>query len=339
MPAQLVLVSGVSGFVGCHVARELLEKGFAVRGTVRSEGKASLVKTALAPYCVNHPERLEFSIVPDIVTPGAFDKAVEGCDYVLHTASPFHYNVTDPKKDLIDPAVQGTLGILNSVAAHGKSVKRVVVTASMASIRNDPPANPAGLSELDWNLTAMSTFTSLQSATPPGVAYAASKTFAEKAAWEFMQKEKRSFDLATINPPFIFGPIVHPCAKVEELNTSVKLVADVFTGVVKEINPLMAVGCVDVRDVAKAHVLALTTPSASNQRFIISSGPFTQQFLVETLDKNFPEGKPYASGTTTVVPVRELNEKSKTVLGMGEYISPEKMIVDTVECVKAKFGL
>ncbi|KAI9340857.1 hypothetical protein BDR26DRAFT_820254 [Obelidium mucronatum] len=334
---QRVLVSGVSGYIGCHVARELLQKGYAVRGTVRSQQKADQVRLALAPF-VQSADSLEFSIVADIGTTGAFDSAVAGVDFVLHTASPFHYSVTDPEKDLIDPAVRGTLGVLESVSKHGKSVKRVVITSSMASIRNSPTTNPAGLSELDWNVMAMGQFTELKEKTPPAVAYSASKAFAEKAAWEFMKKEPRAFDLAVINPPFVFGPIIHPCANIESLNTSVKMVADFYTNTTKEINPLMAAGRVDVRDVAKAHVLAMTEPKASGERFVISSGPFTHQKLIEVLSKKFP-GRPYASGVTTGVPVPELNQKAKDNLGMTHYIEFEDSITDTVLGLKEKFGI
>ncbi|KAJ3285992.1 methylglyoxal reductase (NADPH-dependent) gre2 [Rhizoclosmatium sp. JEL0117] len=338
MAAQKVLVSGVSGYVGAHVARELLQQGFTVRGTVRSADKADAVRKALSPF-VAFANRLEFAIVADIGAAGAFDEAVKGVDYVLHTASPFHYNVTDPQRDLIDPAVNGTLGVLRSIAAHGKDVKRVVITSSLAAIRNSPTAIPEGLSELDWNESAVSQFNSLKAATPPGVAYAASKTFAERAAWDFVKNEKPAFDLVTINPPFIFGPIIHPCASINDLNTSVKIFADFYTKKVTEVNPVMAVGCVDVRDVARAHVLAITNPKASGQRFIISSGPFTHEKLVQILEEKFPEHKPYASGKTTSVPVREVNTKSKEVLGIGEYIPLEQMVVDTIVDLKAKFGI
>ncbi|KAI8621483.1 hypothetical protein BC830DRAFT_1094171 [Chytriomyces sp. MP71] len=338
--AHKALVSGVSGYVGCHVARELLQQGFAVVGTVRSTEKGQQVRDALLKAGAD-VSKFEFAIVEDIAHPGCFDQVITShkFDYVLHTASPFHYNVTDARKDLVVPAVRGTLEVIESVHKHGQgTVKRIVVTSSVAAIRSSPTVNPDGLSELDWNTNAVEAFEAQGSATPARIAYPASKTLAEQAAWQFKKDHPdASFDLVIINPPFIFGPHIHPCAKPDSLNTSVKMVYDFYTGTTKEVNPLMAAGCVDVRDVAKAHVLAIANGASGGNRFLVSSGPFTQEALVEVLKKRFP-GREYATGTTTGVPVPELNRKSKEVLGMGKYIDFETSIVETVNALVAAFG-
>ncbi|KAJ3207454.1 methylglyoxal reductase (NADPH-dependent) gre2 [Entophlyctis luteolus] len=327
-----VLVSGVSGFLGSHVTRALLDAGFNVRGTVRSTSKGAQMESIFAS------NSFSYVIVPDAAAEGAFNDAVVGVDYVLHTASPFHFHAADATRDLVNPAVEGTLSILNAVAKHGSSVKRVVITSSVAAIRNPTQVVPGSLSEADWNTYGMAEYQRLGSATPSGIAYPASKALAEKAAWDFMAKATRSFDLATINPPFIFGPTIHPCARVEDLNTSVKLIADFYLGNISRVNPTAAFGFVDVRDVARAHVLAMTFPAASGQRILVSSGPVTHQKIVQTLKAAFPS-REYATGTSTAVPLTEINAKSKKILLMGEYIGFEKTIVDTVESLKSRFNL
>ncbi|KAI9338821.1 NADPH-dependent methylglyoxal reductase-like protein GRE2 [Obelidium mucronatum] len=340
---NIALVTGISGFIGAHVARELLEQGFIVRGAVRSQEKADQVRQALSPYIKNHPElqdqtnALELIVVEDISVSGAFDKAVVGVDYVLHVASPVSFNWKNLENDLITPAVHGTIGILNSVHEHGQTVKRVVITSSVAAIRTENLADPRGRSELDWNLASIEQYNNLKENTPPGIAYQASKTLAEKAAWDFIKREPRSFDLAVINPPWVLGPTIHPVANIESLNLTVRAVAGFYTNTTKEIDPSVHAGVIDVRDLARAHVLAAVNPKASNERFLVSSGPFSHQLLVETLAKKFP-GRPYASGVSKI-PVPELNQKAVQVLGLGELIQFEETLVDTVKSIQQRFGV
>ncbi|KAJ3091206.1 methylglyoxal reductase (NADPH-dependent) gre2 [Physocladia obscura] len=330
-----VLVTGISGFVGSHVTWKLLQSGFSVRGTVRSDAKAEQVRTALSG--IVNTEKLSIIAVPDMSVDSAFDLAVEKIDFVVHTASPFFYSgVTNASADLVDPALNGVLSLLRSCAKS--SVKRVVITSSIGALRCVTPTLPEGLSEVDWNLASINTFRELGPETPAPVAYHASKTLAEKAAWDFVQSTNPTFDLVVINPPIIFGPIIHPCASPSQLNTSVKMVADFYLHNTKEIDPLAAAGCIDVRDVARAHVLALTTPRASGQRILISSGPFTQEMLVKVLEKHFP-GRPYPSGFTIAVPIPEVTTKAALILGITEYISLENMIVDTVWNLKNSFNI
>ncbi|KAJ3114606.1 methylglyoxal reductase (NADPH-dependent) gre2 [Physocladia obscura] len=327
-----VLVSGVSGYIGCHVARELLQQGFSVRGTVRSPEKTEQVREVLLQF-TTYPAQISFAIVKDIGEPSAFDEAVVGVDYIIHTASPVHLGpVTDAKRELIDPAVNGTIGILNS-ATKVPSIRRVVITSSVAAIRGNTSILPEGLSELDWNSDAVEAFEK------DGIAsYPASKTIAEQAAWNFVRDKKPSFDIATINPSFVFGPAIHPCASTAALNATVKIISDFYLFNTTQINPASAAHYVDVRDVARAHVLAITVPAASGQRFVVSNGSFTHEAIIAVLKKNFP-GRPYATGSTTATVYPVLNSKSLSVLGLGEYIPFEKMIVDTVNSIKARFNV
>ena len=124
----------------------------------------------------------------------------------LHTASPFHFNVTDVQKQLLDPAIIGTTGVLKSIKKHAPSIKRVVITSSFAAIinTNNPSQPEHTYSEKDWNPV-----THEQALSNPGSGYRYSKTAAEKAAWDFVEKEKPNFDLVVLNPPLVLGPVVH----------------------------------------------------------------------------------------------------------------------------------
>jgi nucleoside-diphosphate-sugar epimerase len=125
---------------------------------------------------------------------------------VIHTASPFHFNVTDTKKDLLDPAIIGTTGILKAIKKNAPRVKHVVITSSFASILNAAKGNSwteHTYSEKDWN-----PITEEEALQNPSNGYRASKTFAEKAAWEFVEKEKPNFTLSTMCPPLVIGKLI-----------------------------------------------------------------------------------------------------------------------------------
>lgn len=173
--------------------------------TVRSQDKADRIKKAHPNY---DSKKLDFAIVEDIAQEGAFDEAVKSdppFEAVIHTASPFHFNVTDVQKELLDPAVIGTTGILKSIKKSAPTVKRVVITSSFASIINPFKGNwpEHTYSEEDWN-----PITQEQAVENPANGYRASKTFAEKAAWAFLEKEKPNFTISTMCPPLVLGPIV-----------------------------------------------------------------------------------------------------------------------------------
>jgi nucleoside-diphosphate-sugar epimerase len=182
--AQRVLITGANGYVGSHVLQEFLAKGISVRSIVRSQAKAEQVLSDFP----NYGSRLDFGIVPDITTPGAFDEVVKSTppfDIVIHTASPFLYKVISSNLEFLDPAIKGTLEILKSVKAHAPTVKRVVITSSCAAVVNfgaDPFSSPKKVyTEDDWNSL---TWDDALAGTSQQ-AYLASKKFAEKAGKYF----------------------------------------------------------------------------------------------------------------------------------------------------------
>ena len=157
--------------------------------------------------------------------------------------------MTDTKKDLLDPAIIGTTGILKALRKNAPSVKRVVITSSFASIINaskGPSWTEHTYTEADWNPITLE-----EAVQNPGNGYRASKTFAEKAAWDFVEKEKPNFTISTMCPPLVFGPIVHYLNSLDSLNTSNQRVRNFITGQAKEEIPDTGTFIwVDVRDLA-----------------------------------------------------------------------------------------
>lgn len=302
--------------------------------TVRSDAKGQAILKA-------HPkvpkEKLSYVIVEDIAKEGAFDEAVKSnppFDAVLHTASPFHFNVTDPKKDLLDPAIVGTTGILKAIKANAPSVKRVAITSSFAAILT-APNHPDSYSEKDWNPVTWEEATGGD----PATAYRGSKTFAERAAWEFVEKEKPNFTISTLNPPLVLGPVVHYLNSLDAINTSNARVRDMIQGKWKEkLGPTGTFIWVDVRDIALAHVRAIEVPEAAGKRFFVTAGYYSNKDIVEIIRENFHEldGKLVSKDSKSDMPEKIFkidNSRSKEVLGL-KYRSLKECIVDTVKSLQ-----
>lgn len=258
-----VLVTGATGFIASRLIERLLARGFTVRGTVRSlrrpGGLDSLRQLPGAP------ERLDL-VESDLTHPGSFDAAAVGCGVVMHTASPYALDVADAQRDLVDPAVNGTREVLTAVARAG-SVRRVVLTSSMAAVTDEPEDRV--LTEADWN-----TKSSLER-NP----YYYSKTMAERAAWAFMDDATPSFDLVVINPFMVIGPSVSAA-----INNSNRIVLDVLKGAFPGILRLTW-GLVDVRDVVEAHVRAMEVPVAHG-RYLCAGDTISMREMVALLKSN-----------------------------------------------------
>ncbi|CAK7221618.1 hypothetical protein SBRCBS47491_004590 [Sporothrix bragantina] len=265
---QYVLVTGATGFIGAHVVDVLLARGLRVRGATRSPAKGEAMRTARP----QHANRLDFVQIADFSEPSSLADAVQGVDAVIHVASPFTYDTKDNEKELIIPAINGVKGIL-AAAAAAKTVKRVVVTSSFASVLDADRKDRANgvyftYTGADWN-----PLTYEESAAPTTsavIAYRGSKKFAEKAAWDFVAENKPAFDLVTLCPPMTFGPVAHPVATPADLNESNAMLWKVATGE-KPLPVARVPFWIDVRDLAQAHVEALLRPEAGGQRYIPAS--------------------------------------------------------------------
>ncbi|KAH8691188.1 mitochondrial ribosomal protein subunit-domain-containing protein [Talaromyces proteolyticus] len=279
-----VLLTGGSGFIAAHVLDILLEHGFQVVTTVRSQEKGQRILEA-------HPgvpkEKLSFVIVEDVAKEGAFDEAVKSdppFDYVIHTASPFHHKFTDPVTEILDPAIKGTTGILKAIKTSAPTVKRVVITSSFAALVNNKQ-HPKLYDESVWNPVTWE-----EASTERASTYRGSKTLAEKSAWEFVEKEKPNFDVATINPPLVYGPVVHYLNSLSSLNTSNERINDFIQGKAKDgLPPSGMYLWVDVRDVALAHVKAIEVAEAGGKRFFTVAGFFSNKAIVDAIRETHPE--------------------------------------------------
>ena len=258
-----ILVTGATGFIASRIIEQLLASGRSVRGSVRSLKK----ERDIAPLRAlpGAAERLEL-VEADLLAEGSFDGAAAGCTYVMHTASPYVLNVTDPQRDLVDPAVLGTRNVLAS--CERARTARVVLTSSMAAITDEPESDRV-LTEDDWN-----TKSSLER-NP----YYYAKTLAERAAWEFVRQRQPPFDLIAINPFLVIGPSLVP-----GLNTSNQVLVDLLKGTYPGIVALTW-GFVDVRDVAASHIRAMETPGASG-RYICAGETASMRTVVGILRKH-----------------------------------------------------
>ncbi|BGP52862.1 hypothetical protein JCM8202_003944 [Rhodotorula sphaerocarpa] len=286
--AKTVLVTGASGFLASYVVDSFLEAGWKVKGTVRNKAKADHL---LARY-PTHADRLEMVQVPDIVTGKGMAEAMAGCDAVAHTASPYALTFTDPIKDFIDPAVKGTLSVLQ--AASDAGIRRVVVTSSFAAVTNFAKGGPwrdYTYTASDWNPVTLEECPNLSG---PGV-YSASKTLAERAALDFAAAHP-DMVISTLNPPMIYGPPLQKVASRDEVNTSSQAIYNLINGEPGREVPWNRLPLfVNVRDIALAHVRALEVEDVNkvkSQRFLLYSGAFTWEDAVTHLATVRPELKP-----------------------------------------------
>ena len=261
MTTPLVLVTGGSGFLAGHCIVSLLESNFDVRTTVRSLDREPEVRSTLRAAGLEAGDRLSF-VAADLTSDDGWTEAVQGCTFVLHVASPFPLEIPEHEDDLIIPARDGALRVLR--AARDAGVTRVVLTSSFAAVGYGHANSDREFTEEDWtNLSGVGV-------TP----YVKSKTIAERSAWNFIETEGGALELSVINPVGIFGPVLG-----SNFASSIEIVRRILDGAIPGY-PNLSLQAVDVRDVASAHVLAMTNPEANGQRFLVTAdGVFTMREL------------------------------------------------------------
>lgn len=276
--AQKILVTGVSGFIAKHIALQLLERGYEVRGTVRTLNKSDQVRRTLGEAGAE-VSRLDFAAA-DLVSDDGWDAAAAGCTGVVHVASPFP--ISQPRdRHALTPAAMG--GALRALRA-GVKADRIVMTSSLAAMMYRPNRPKVmTVSEGDWTDVEW----------PALSAYVVSKTEAEKAAWDYATENGLRHRLTVVNPGFVLGPALD-----DDVGASMDVVKLFMKGAYPAVPPA-SFPMVDVRDVAALHVRALETPETGGRRLICAGETKSLRQIGEILIEAFPA---YARK----VPTREL---------------------------------
>lgn len=267
---ETVLVTGGTGFVGIHLILQLLQNGYSVKTTLRDINRKEEVFNMLENGGLTFPKNYHLAFVEaDLNKDDNWDEAVKDCHYVLHVASPFPQGEPKDENELIIPAKEGTLRVLE--AAKSAGVKRVVITSSFGAIGYS--INPLNhvFTEEDWT-----------DPSKKNTAYIKSKTIAELAAWDYIKHNDGDLELTVINPVGIFGPVLS-----NSFSSSIQLVEQLLTGKMPAI-PKLYFNVVDVRDVADIHIKAMKNPEAKGQRFLATSDGSTSLPEIANLLRSQP---------------------------------------------------
>ncbi|KAE9372728.1 putative 3-beta hydroxysteroid dehydrogenase/isomerase [Stipitochalara longipes BDJ] len=288
MSGDLILITGVSGYIGFKTLILALEAGFKVRAVIRKSEQAKKLEShkRVAPFINN----LQFCIIPDLSDTESFDPHLQGVTGLLHLASPLANETDDFDRDIISPAIKVTLAVLN--AAHRtSSIKRVVITSSAVTLvpfafmfGPAPPTPDLTLfTAADINTKFATPYSSAMEA------YFASKTLSRTATKEFMEREKPSFEFVNLLPTLVFGP--------DELATKSQDLMTNSCGVVlgslmdAQIPEMIGAG-VHVDDVARAHIDGLKQSVPGNKDYILSSDApegICWEDAKEVVKRNFSE--------------------------------------------------
>lgn len=268
--ADRVLVTGVSGFIGSHIAARLLGKGYEVRGTVRDIAKGKRIVQALAESGVD-TSRLEL-VAANLGADAGWAEAVKDCRYIQHIASPLPGREPENREALVPEARAGAQRVLE----HGLSVgaERIVMTSSIAAMMGQPgKGRHLELTEESWSDPDWRAMT----------AYPISKTRAELSAWAYVDAQKMRDRLTVVNPGLVFGPDSYGNAAAS-LGIIKMMLQGRMPRAIKVGYPI-----VDVRDCAAIHVAAMTAPEAAGRRLIASSQSLWMADIADILKSQYPE--------------------------------------------------
>ncbi|KAL6853600.1 hypothetical protein ACP4OV_019629 [Aristida adscensionis] len=323
--AGLVCVTGGSGFIGSWLVRLLLARGYTVHATVKNLQIRSKTFVAEDEGETRHLQALDGAgarlrlFEMDLVDPASVRRAVDGVRGVFHLASPMMLQAQDPERELLDPALKGTLNVLR--AAKDCGVGRVVLMSSQAAMAPNP-SWPADKVIDDDSWADVDVLKKLQ------LWYNVSKTLAEKAAWDFAGEE--GLQLVVLNPGMVLGPFLTP-----SVNASLHLLLQLLQGERLELDAFY-MGSVDVRDVAHSLIALYENQSAQGRHLCMES----VERLVDFTDKiadlypDLPVQRILDDKQSWVVRAKD---PSKKLIDLGVRFTPfDKTIRDTVNCFRSK---
>jgi len=261
-----VVVTGITGFLGGHVALEALRRGHHVRGTLRNPAKADHVRAvlgaALGDAAADALDRLSFHQA-DLLSAEGWSDIVRGADAVLHVASPFPLGVPKQESDLVEPARQGVRHVVGACIEAG--VPRLVQTSSSVAIMYGHGRDRLDFDERDWTDLGGGMIS----------AYIKSKTLAELDLWT-MAKSHPDLAVSTVNPGFILGPVLDPNDAGTSCDVILKMMRGDYPGV-----PKLGYPTVDVRDVVSLHFHVLDDANAAGERYAATEStlPFRDMAL------------------------------------------------------------
>jgi len=309
--ATTVLVTGATGYIARHLIAQLLDQGYTVRGTARSLSSLAPLRSDLTPFLQDPTSIDRLSLVAsDLTQTSGWAEAAAGCAYVHHVASPIPSAPPKDRDELIIPARDGTLRVLR--ASLDSDVRRVVLTSSLAAVLYGVDRTGKVFTEADWS----------NPDDPRIGAYEQSKTIAEQAAWAFMAERSRGrMELATINPGLVLGPMFGHASSTSN-EAVAKLMNRDFPAC-----PDFTYSMVDVRDVASAHIAAMTAPSAAGQRFICGLESRSLRDVAVILAQEYgPKGYRIPTGKLPNVVVRIVAKFDKTAaLALNDLSNPQRV--------------
>lgn len=313
-----VCVTGANGFIGSWVIGTLLEAGYTtIHASIFPGSDASHLINLQASANPNATLRI-FEV--NVMDGEAVARAVEGCKGVFHIASPCTLeDPIDPQKELVEPAVKGTLNVLE--AAKKLGVRRVVLTSSISAL----VPNPGWPSDKPFD---ESSWTDLEYCKSRKKWYPVSKTLAEKAAWEF--EKKHGLDVVSILPATCLGPLLQP-----NLNASCAVLQQLLQGS-KDSQEYHWLGAVHVKDIAKAQVLLFESPTASG-RYLCTNGIYQFADFADEVSKIYPEFPVHRFVGETQPHLVACKDAAKRLIDLGLIFTPlEVAIRDTVESLRSK---
>ncbi|KAI5966444.1 GRP2 [Candida pseudojiufengensis] len=334
---KIVFVSGATGFIAQHIVKQLIEKGYKTIGSVRSTEKGEDLKSLLQEAGLQF-DLFSYEIVKDITAKGAFDQALKSNPDItdfLHTASPFFFDVKDVEKELLKPAIEGTVNALNAIYTYGKNVERVAITSSYAAVAGFGDLATPGkeVNEESWN-----PITYDQAKSDGFTGYIGSKKLANEKVVEFIKEHNPQWAVTVICPVFVFGPQAFEVKDKSKLNTS----NEVINAIIKagkegtDVEQQLVGYFIDVRDVAHAHVKVVEPGNKlANQRLLLSEGPVSTQKIYDIIKKDFPQ-VPIPKLDPSKAPKFEdsesiiNNKKTRELLGF-KFIGLEESIDDTIK--------